>query len=279
MGAAVLAGSAEACPVEGEPAEAGERTDEVTTEELVIELKTALPGNLVSVVLYGSTVAGDRIEDRSDFNVLVVTERLEVKDLEACSGLSRKWMKSGNPAPLFFTRGRLADSCDVFPIEFLDIKDSHAILYGQDVVSGLAVSYENLRLQIESEFKEKLIYLRERFLVTGGRKKAVLGLMVESLASILVLCRAALRLFEDEVPPRKLDAAERLSRYIRFETNALVAVQRIKEGVVRARQVDASALFAKYLATIETLADAVDRDLHHNSDRSDSTSGRKKVYG
>lgn len=267
-----------ACPAEGEPAEAGERKDEVTPEELVVELKTALPNNLVSVVLYGSTVAGDRIEARSDYNVLVVTERLEVRHLETSSGPARKWTKSGNPAPLFFTRQRLEKSCDVFPIEFLDIKDSHAILYGEDVVSGLTVSDENLRLQIESEFKAKLIHLRERFLLTGGKKKAVVGLMVESLSAILVLCRATLRLFEDEVPPQKLDAAERLSRYIRFETNALVAVQRIKEGVVKTRQVDASALFAKYLETIENLADAVDRHLHRRSDRSGSTSGGK-IYG
>ena len=181
-----------------------------------------------------------------------------MKELKALSKLSQGWVKAGNPPPLLFTLDRLQKSADVFPIEILDIKESHRVLFGEEVLSQLEVHYENLRLELEHELKSKLIQLRESFLMTGGKRKEVVELLIESLSSFLVLFRAALRLYQDEVPPRKLDAMRALSQHIRFDTGVFERVEELKEGKKKSKQLDWEALFERYLQTIESVVDAVD---------------------
>lgn len=58
----------------------------MTPEQLVERLKAAAPGVVRSVLLYGSAAAGDHAWKRSDYNVLVVAERLGLAELKAISG-------------------------------------------------------------------------------------------------------------------------------------------------------------------------------------------------
>ena len=231
-------------------------------EQLVEKLRKVQPLSLRSVILYGSAVTGDFVKKRSDFNVLVIVERLGVPELRALSSVARRWVKAGNPPPLLFTLERLKQSADVFPIEILDMKAANRVLYGQDVLSRIPVSEENLRHQVESELKGKLIQLREAYLITGGKPRAVAEVMVRSLASFLVLFRAALRLYRIEAPAKKLDALAALARRIPLDPTPFETVEALKEGHMKVRQVNADALFGDFLKTVETVVDAIDSYVH-----------------
>ena len=234
----------------------------MTPEKLVERLKGDLGERLRSVILYGSAAAGDYAGKRSDYNVLVVATHMGLAELDAMAGTARAWAKAGNPAPLLFTLERLRTSADVFPIELLDIKDTHGILYGEDVLDGIAVSRENLRLELEHELKGKLIQLRERYLLSGGKSRAVAELMVQSLSTFLVLFRAALRLYGASVPPRKLEALTILKEHVDFDAEVFTIVSELKEGSKKPKEINAAALFARYLQTIEAVVDAVDAAIH-----------------
>ncbi|MFC1468163.1 hypothetical protein ACFLQY_05740, partial [Verrucomicrobiota bacterium] len=173
-----------------------------------------------------------------------------------------KWEKAGNPAPLLFTKDALQDSTDVFPIELLDIRDCRKVLLGDDVVADIEVRTENLRLEIERELRGKLIQLRQRYIASGGKPKVVVQLMTQSLSTFLVLFRAALRLFEEHVPVQKTLALEKLGKHINFEPAAFKTVQLLKEGKLKAKQVEARELFAQYLSAIEQAINAVDEFIH-----------------
>ena len=230
----------------------------MTPEKLVQELRTAAPSGLRSVILYGSAAAGDHVGKRSDYNILVVTEHLGLRELKAFSKTSSAWVKAGNPPPLFFTLGRLKNSADVFPIELLDMKESHKVLSGENVLQEVEVHLDNLRLQLEHELKAKLIQLREGFLAVGGKPKNVLELMIGSLSNFLVLFRAALRLYQDEVPPTKMEALRALSEQVEFDTGVFEDIEELKEGRKKPRHVDPEGLFEKYLRTVEAVVDAID---------------------
>ena len=227
-------------------------------EQLVEKLRKVQPLSLRSVILYGSAVTGDFVKKRSDYNVLVVAERLGVAELRALSAVARRWVKAGNPPPLLFTVDRLKQSADVFPIEILDMKAANSVLYGEDALSRIPVSEENLRLQVESELKGKLIQLREAYLITGGKARDVVEVLVRSVASFLVLFRAALRLYQTEVPTIKHDALSALARRIPLDPAAFETVEALKEGRMKVRQVDADALFGDFLKTVEIVVDAID---------------------
>lgn len=227
-------------------------------EKLTQELKTACGDNLKSLILYGSAAAGDHAGKKSDYNVLVVVDDLGIGRLDAMSKTAAAWSKAGNPAPLLFTEERLAQATDVFPIELLDITECHKVLFGNDVVEGLEISTANLRLQIEHELRGALIRLRQSYLLTQGKKKAVANLMTQSLSTFLVLFRAALRLLEETVPQKKFQALEKLAEHLTFDAAVFQTVQAMKEGSQNVNDVDVGWLFNNYLKTIECVIDAVD---------------------
>ncbi len=228
-------------------------------EDLVQKLEQALGSGVRSVVLYGSAAAGDHVGKRSDYNVLVVADTLGLKELLALSKPSAAWRKAGNPSPLFFTMERLQKSADVFPIEILDIKESHRVLSGEDVLDQIEVHTENLRLILEHQLKSSLIRLREGFLLTEGKSKRVLELMIDSISTILVLFRAALRIYQDEVPPRKMDALSALASHLRFDESVFVTIEDLKEGLGGGKEINTLDLFDTYLTTIESVVDMVDQ--------------------
>ncbi|MCF7816592.1 MAG: nucleotidyltransferase domain-containing protein [Kiritimatiellales bacterium] len=230
----------------------------MTPEKLVEELKQACPAGLKSVILYGSAAAGDHAGKQSDYNVLVVTGDLGLGTLNALSKAASAWAKAGNPAPMLFTEERLARATDVFPIELLDIRECHTVLHGEDLVQGLEIDTKNLRLEIEHELRGNLIRLRQSYLLTQGKAKAVADLMTQSLSTFLVLFRASLRLFEAPVPSKKFPALEKLATHLKFDVSVFQTVQGLKDGTKKAKDVAVDELFGNYLKTIECVIDAVD---------------------
>ncbi len=230
-------------------------------EEFAQRLQTLERPRVQSVILYGSAAAGDHAGRRSDYNLLVVADRLGVEDLERIAPLAAAWTREGNPPPLLFTAERLRRAADVFPIELLDMKDCRRVVAGDDVLADLEVSRENLRLELEHELRGKLIALREQFLLASGRPARIERLLVESLSPFLVLCRAALRLFGPGAPAVKMEALKELAARLSFDTAAFEQVRALKEGRARLRGAEARALFGRYLEAVEIIVDAVDAHL------------------
>ncbi len=237
----------------------------MTPEQLIEQVEAAIPGRLCSAVLYGSAVAGDHVAGTSNYNVLLVVDPLGVAELNALSKPAWQWAKAGNRPPLLFARGQLQASAEVFPIELLDVRQSHRVLFGDDPLADITIQQEHLRLQVERELKGKLLVLRERYLLTGGRPKHVAVLLTSSIASFLVLFRAVLRLFQEDVPAGKADALRLLAERIPFDPRPLLEIEALKHRRRKLREVAPQALFQSYLTTIERVAEAVDRHLHPES--------------
>jgi hypothetical protein len=235
-----------------------------TPETMVEDLKRVLGGRLVSVVLFGSAAAGDHAGKRSDYNLMVVTDRLDLEDLVRVAPIVPPWVKAGNPPPLFMTKERVADSADVFPVEFSDIQDNHRVLFGDDPFGSMAFDEDQLRWELEHELKGKLIQLRERFLALGGDARKVEDLMVASLSTFLVLFKNALRLYGEKPPLAKMDALARLRERLEFDREVFQLVQGLKEGVTKGVP-DRMELFGRYLKAVETIVDAVDRHARGNN--------------
>jgi hypothetical protein len=237
----------------------------MTPEQLTERLKQAMPSGLRAAVLYGSAAAGDHVPGRSDYNVLVVADRLGPAELAALSAPARDWAKAGYRPPLLFTPEELAGSADSFPIELMDIKQCHRMLFGDDPLASITVGHEPLRVAVERELKAKLLSLREGCLLTGAKPRRVLDLMTASLSGLLVLFRAALRLYQADVPVRKVEAMQALAGHVGFDGQVFLTVQAIKEGRTRPGDVAADDLFETYLRTVEEIVAAVDRHLRRTS--------------
>ncbi len=231
----------------------------MTPEELSSRLAAAIPQQLKCAVLYGSAAAGDFVPGASNYNLLLLIEPLTVSELDAIAATISAWTHAGHPAPLVFTPSGLTASTDAFPIELLDIQQSRRVLWGPDLLATMRVRPDHLRLQVERELTGKLLSLRGRYLLTGGKNEAKIELMVRSLSTILVLFRAALRLYQSDVPAKKLDALDALRRHIEFDIEPFRRLFDMKQSPVETRgtaQVPPVS-FDSYLKAIEAVVNAV----------------------
>ncbi|MEI7529485.1 MAG: nucleotidyltransferase domain-containing protein [Elusimicrobiota bacterium] len=237
----------------------------MTPEILTDLLRKICGGNLYSVVLYGSSVAGDAVKT-SDYNVLVVMERIAMEDLLALTGLCARWGRDGNHAPLMFARESLLRSADVFPVEFSDIKQTHKVLHGADPFAEMAIDPALLRLELERELKSKLILLRENFLTINGSPRDMDRLVASSLSAFLTLFKAALRLYGETPPVKKMDVLPMLAKHIGFDTEIFSVVWDLKGGKKRAGLTSLQ-IFGRYMAAVQGVTDAVDAWLQRAENR------------
>ena len=227
---------------------------EIFTESI----QQALGEQLLAVVLYGSSAAGDYIEGRSDYNILLLAKEWRSSDLDAMRNTLRKWLEAGNPAPLCFTPKRFEAAADVFPMEMLDIAESHRVLYGNDPVKTIKVDLTHLRHQVEFELRSKLLKLRQAYLRLRKPDKDLHSLLVESLSSFQVVCRGALRLFSKEVPVDKLSATQKLGKQLNAPIDSFETIYQLKKDSSLAKQKNMTELFDRYLMQIETILDHID---------------------
>ena len=167
----------------------------MTLDDLVGQLRSALAGGLEAIVLYGSAAGDEHHAGHSDYNVLVVVDRLTMAELGGpLSALTRAWRDGGNPAPLILTREEWRRSADIFPMEYADILDRHRVLYGTPPFDGMTIGPADLRLQVEHEAMAKLLQLRTALMGAGRDAPRVRTLLAASLSTFMVIFRAVERL-------------------------------------------------------------------------------------
>ena len=120
--------------------------------KIEMKIKEIFGKNLVTIAEY---YTGDVI------NILVVCNTFDFTTLQK--------LKQLKEIPLILTKEELTDGVDVFPIEFLNIKKHHKIIYGEDLLKDLVISKIFLRHQLEFEFRSKLIHLRREYLQFKGK--------------------------------------------------------------------------------------------------------------
>ena len=136
-------------------------------DHLVEDLRTTHGDNLSSVVLYGSAAAGDYIELRSDYNLLIALNRITPADLRQAQAPMREWQRLGHPMPVYFTVEELQGAADVFPIEFHQMRKARIVLYGRDPFESLQHYDEKVRHKKEYELRSKLIQLRRLYITAS----------------------------------------------------------------------------------------------------------------
>lgn len=227
--------------------------------QLTGKLQEAHGSGLVSVILYGSAAAGDYQGSISDLNVFCVLERISVADLGRSEKIVNWWRELGNPSPLLMARDEVPRSTDCFPIEFHDMQERRRVLYGEDVVAGLAIDDKYYRARVEYELRAKLLRLRQKAAGIYSDHASLLRLMEESISTFCVLGRHALRLRDGEAPWKKREVAGALSAGFGLNPEPFYTLLDLREQKRKPRQTDAAALFETYLREITVLVEAVDR--------------------
>lgn len=228
--------------------------------EFASQMEKIHEGNLESVILYGSAVGTDFSKKFSDYNLIVILKDCSPGELVKSSKLVRKWMKQGNPPPLFFDPNHVETSRDVFPLEFIDIRDRHQTLFGTDPFAHVSIDQRNLRHQCESELKGKILHLRSFFSANNHRPGKVANMMITSFPTFTAVFRGVLTLMDETVPQERRNVVEKLSQKIDFNPTVFLDIINIREGNTKPpRYGEALEAFEEYLTALESITSFVDQ--------------------
>ncbi|MFQ5589544.1 MAG: hypothetical protein ACE5HE_00135 [Phycisphaerae bacterium] len=103
-------------------------------------------------------------------SVLVVT-RVDLGMLRRLAEHGVKLGKARIAAPLVMTPEYIANSLDTFPLEFIEIKQQHITVFGEDCFDSISLEDAHVRLQCERELKVIQMGLRQGLLAAAGRYK------------------------------------------------------------------------------------------------------------
>src|SRR6202790_198764 len=182
-------------------------------DELVQKLKSAAGENLKAVALYGSAVTGEFHSRHSDLNLLCILNQADATRIEALHAPVEWWLRQGHRAPLVFTLEELQRSADVFAIELLDMKTHHRMLYGDDLLAGLAVP------------------MHYHAILTAPKKAdAYLNLMTSSFSAFAALFRHALIALGEPIAANKREAIERVGRFAHADPAGFFTILDFREG-------------------------------------------------
>ena len=191
-------------------------------------------------------------------NVLVVAKDLPISRLDAIAAVVPISNKPPHVDPLFVTLQQVQRSLDVFPIEWVDLKERHWTLEGVNLFDTLDVPETYLRLQIEQELRGKHLRLMQEYLTGGGHPEQLHAALARLASGFHTLFRALIRL-HGEAPPPSLDRViERVAEIHGLDENALKGAHRLRgerkhPGVEQTR-----AIYRAFLTQVERLTSAVD---------------------
>ncbi len=190
---------------------------------------------------------------------MVILERLGLSELQKSLKLVSKGINKKITAPLFLTRKHMQTSTDVFPIEFLEMKERHLLLYGEDLLSSLEIDPANLRLFCEEQIRGKLIRIRQAYLEIGLKRKGIEALLKESLSALTPVFRNLLRLKGKTPPLERAQIYRQLAEEFALDSDVFLAILRDTENDEKIGAQDVEVFLERYIAQIQKLAFAVDQ--------------------
>lgn len=221
------------------------------------QLKDTYGNGLLSVIIYGSAASGEFGDRYSNINILVV---LDNAGLDNLSRISRTIVqrKFESLSPLFFAEGFIETSKDVFPIEFLDMKENYFVLFGKDYLKDLEIDLKNLRFQCEQELKTKLISIKNIFLRNKGRQD-LKNLLFKSATSVMHILKNLPRIKGLKPAYLKEEILSQLNQMFGIDAANFSKILAAKQGKIKLSHRQAESMFFSLVSDLEKIIDMVDR--------------------
>jgi hypothetical protein len=270
VSAAALAVSAAAAAAAAEPVGIFKQTKRVENmtkiperpQDIFVPLtqdyRKVFGNDLVSLILYGSAAGGSYIRGKSDINLLVVLTEAGMDKLADVLDTVKTWKKRRVAVPLVMTRDFIESSLDSYPIEFLNMKNSHILIYGENVLEPLIFKPEDLRLQIERELRGKLVLLRQGYLEAQGKARQLKKLIGNSFTAFISIFKALLYLKHEKAPHGRRETIKEIGNIFAVDAEVFILCADIKEGADHLSGAEVVDVFKKYLQEVNNICNIVD---------------------
>ena len=218
-------------------------------EEIIEKMKDIVGDNLISAVKFGS--------EGKPNNLLLVLNKLDFDVMNKIKPLIINHRKKGNIVPLIFTKEELFEGVDVFPLEFLDIKQPHKTIYGEEIVDKIELNKKHVRRQLEFEFRSKLIHLRENY-IWINRNKELKNLLISAVPTLMPLFYGLLFLKNIKAPTNLDELFGLVNQNYNVNFDVLKKINQIKKGEIKIKDEKLDLYVKELIVLLTNLGKIVD---------------------
>ena len=197
-------------------------------EPFLLDILANYKEDVNSIYIIGSAVTKDFHEKYSDINTLFVVKEIKFQIFDFIASLGKRYGKKRIRAPRIMTRDYIQRSLEVFPLEFLEMKLIHRLVYGNDVLRDIKLEKSDIRLQCERELKGKLQHLCQAYIKAMGNKTTLTDALVGSVSGYFPVFRGILFLYDKEIPKGKGDVLYALNECCDIDVNIFMRLLDIK---------------------------------------------------
>jgi hypothetical protein len=229
------------------------------SREWLVPVRAALGNEFLAAYLTGSVLTQGFDPKHSRINILIVARALEAPSLDQVRASIPANKKPYHLDPLFLTRIQIQKSLDAFPIEWLEIRERHLRLEGEDTFETLEVPRTYLRLQCEHELRGKHIQLRQAYLLSGEHPLQLATVLKSTASSFATLFRTLLRLSGETPPAETGHMIQRVADLFRVDAQGLLVAHLVRYSSRRYKAAELLSLYQKFLTEVDRLVNAIDQ--------------------
>lgn len=211
--------------------------------------------DLRSIALYGSVARGDYAAGRSDINVMVITETINVPMLK--NALDEVTLAQRHAIrTVFITPEELKVNASLFPSKYLSIKENHITIHGSDMFAGLVIDPETLLFRLRQEVNSILFKLRYHYAHSGGQD--LTNMMNRNARGIFRIARMALSLTSQKL--ENWDAVANIaSARFELDTETFRRIGALRKRDIALPRADAEKLYDDCLTLLRDMAKALEK--------------------
>lgn len=186
--------------------------------------------NLRSVILYGGVAKGDYTKGKSNTNILMVLESIDINVLNTLAIPFQMAISNFRFSPLLLTSSEVEPVKNVFAVKLFDMQQHHLLLYGEDVLNGLQVDKEHLRFISEQELRNQLARMKFFYIQHFNLPEKLLDKVLKGFTTLLVNANTYLYLKRDVYYTTRMEIINHLSNEPLIDKAVLNELSLLRDG-------------------------------------------------
>jgi predicted nucleotidyltransferase len=166
---------------------------EIVLNDLIAAAGSSFGADLRSVVLFGSGAEG-RLRATSDVNLLFILRRFDKDHVDPFRDPLRTAYAAARTEVMFVLDSELEAALQAFAMKFGDIVRRHRLLYGEDLMAGLAPSREARIERLKQVLLNLAMRLRRQYAVTSLREEQLAVVIADAAGPLRTAAAGLLEL-------------------------------------------------------------------------------------
>lgn len=216
---------------------------------LMEEMRQSLGEGLLSVALYGDTASG--------LELLIVLQDVSLERLRALRAPLEGARRTLRLEPLIMSWADLRTSTDSFPLELRVVQRRYEVLHGQDLIAGLALNREHLRLACESRARTLVWRLRQAYVLRHRLDQALQESLSQASMVFVRLLQVVMEMAEQPEVEGVEDLIRQAGTVVGIEPEVVLQAWRLRFASEPPAGLEE--LYGRFLESASRAADYVDR--------------------